>query len=423
MALIDTGKTKIQSLDHHGCGIAKSDSGEKLAIQYTLPGEVVEYEIHKTKYKKNAVLSKHIEKSPERAADKCAYYTQCGGCLLQHANEDTYNKIKTGQIEYYLRENKLECDISPIQSVGTSARRRANFEYAKKDEKSFLGFHKYRLNQIIDIKECPSVRKEISDILPDLKALCDEILENKQRANIYVTIANNGLDILIRLKKPQEFRASAKDMINRFFEKTKSARVKISNKKSILAEFKTEDPYINFDGISVKINPDSFLQSSYESDEILLNLAKKYLAPQKDDFIADLFCGRGTFSIPLSRICKIDSYESDKDSLAALDVASLNHSLNIKTLQRDLFQAPLFLHELKKYNKVIINPPRAGALNQIKELAASSVSQICYISCNPETFARDAKILVNAKYKLKSLTPVDQFVWNPHIEVVAHFEK
>lgn len=423
MALVETGVVKIESINKYGCGLGKTSNGKNICVQYTLPGEVVEYELHQSKNKINATLKKHIETSPSRESNKCKYYTQCGGCLLQHLNHHDYIKVKTEQIQFWLQQYKISYNIAPLISVGIGKRRRANFEYSKREDKSYFGFHKYQLNQIINIDECPSVRAEISTVIPNIKTLLDQILETKQKANIYVTLASNGLDILVRIKNFQTLDNSLKKLIQNFFDNNQCCRVKITNKKNIIFLIEKETPYINFEDTQVEINPDSFLQSSYESDFILLNLIKKYLQLDQKDQLVDLFSGRGTFSIPLSKICSVGAFESEKNSIDSLNKAAINNNLQIKALQRDLFEAPLYPHELNKYTKAIINPPRAGSLSQIKELAQSNISKICYVSCNPETFARDAKILVHSKYQIVEITPVDQFVWNPHIEVVALFEK
>jgi 23S rRNA (uracil1939-C5)-methyltransferase len=162
------------------------------------------------------------------------------------------------------------------------------------------------------------------------------------------------------------------------------------------------------------------MQASSFSNDILIDLVMK-AAPEKMKRAADLFCGRGTFSLPLSTLTKVDSYELDKPALSALERAKNKHSRPINTSVRNLFQEPLTNDELNKYDYVVINPPRAGALKQCQELAKTAVPIIIMVSCDPKTFARDAHALIAGGYKLNEATPVDQFLWSDHIEVVGTF--
>lgn len=423
MALVETGKVKINVLNAKGLGTAISPQKRKIALAYTLPGDVVEFEHHQYRNKKNSIVTTYHTFSEERTQAECKYFTQCGGCLLQHLPPDSYQKLKQNILIEALNKYDINSKINPLITIGKGKRRRANFEYIKFAEKSVLGFHKYHFNQIVNLDSCLSVRTEISEIIPQLKELLDQITEIKQKANVYITLASNGIDLLIRLHKDCEYTKHHHKLADKFCNKFNICRFKISYKKKVLYEQKLQVPYILYDNIAVEINSDCFLQATFESDKILKDLVINYLKPTKKDRLIDLFCGRGTFTIPLSQYSPITGLECEKSSIDALQKAAIENRLSLQAYQRDLFTAPISKSELNKYNKVVINPPRAGALTQCEELADSKIKNICYISCNPETFARDADILLKSGYNLEEITPVDQFFWNPHLEVVALFTK
>jgi 23S rRNA (uracil1939-C5)-methyltransferase len=187
--------------------------------------------------------------------------------------------------------------------------------------------------------------------------------------------------------------------------------------------YERETPYVLFDGVEVYVEPSSFLQASDRADQVLTDLALSEI-PDQVHKIADLFCGRGTFTFPLSQKAPVDGFECDDPALQALQTAAEREQRNIKTFKRNLFDHPLTTAELKAYDVVVIDPPRAGALAQIQELANSNVNHIIYISCGPESFARDAKYLTQGnRYSLEKVIPVDQFTWAPHLEVVGVFKR
>jgi 23S rRNA (uracil1939-C5)-methyltransferase len=179
-----------------------------------------------------------------------------------------------------------------------------------------------------------------------------------------------------------------------------------------------------FDEVKVDIDAHCFLQSSFESDRILQEFITKHALDFGADLKAiDLFCGRGTYTLPLSRYGKVDGFESDPKALEALSKAAKAASRDIELTKQDLFNNPVQTELLSKYNFAVINPPRAGAKEQVIELSQSSIKTIIYISCNPETFAQDAQILIKNNYQLTEVTAFDQFYWSPHLEVIGIFKK
>lgn len=422
MALVEEGKVKIESLNSKGLGVGNTPTS-KIQLPYTLPGEVAEFERHEYRRKSNSILKNIIQKSPNRIKAECEYFEQCGGCLLQHLDKNTYDNFKMNVLKEAFSLNNIETKINPLLIIPKARRRRANLEFVKKEDKSLFGFHKFHFNHIVDIDHCYSMLPEMSLLLKPVKNLLNEILEVRQKASLYITYASNGIDILIRLHNEAKFTAEQTKLCEDFAKQYGLIRFVLRYRKQNIYHHEIEIPYILFDNIPVEIDSDCFLQATPDSDKILSDLVLKYLQLNNKDIIADLFCGRGTYSLPTSKYCHVHGFESDKNAIIALEKASTQASRNIILIQRDLYSAPLYPHELKKFNKLIINPPRAGALAQITELANSEIEKICYISCNPETFAKDAKILIKQGYKLLEVTPVDQFFWNPHVEMVGIFQR
>lgn len=201
-------------------------------------------------------------------------------------------------------------------------------------------------------------------------------------------------------------------------------KVVLRYRKIVNLLYEAAEPYILFDDVAVAIEADSFIQSSFLSDQILTDLVLKYAETSKANNNAiDLFCGRGTYTLPLSRQFAVDGFELDSKAIAALEKAALQANRPIKVASRNLLTTPVSKLELEKYSLAVINPPRTGSKLQCIELAASSIGKIIYISCNPTTFAEDAKLLCQGGYQLKEITPVDQFYWSPHLEVVGLFER
>ncbi len=214
-------------------------------------------------------------------------------------------------------------------------------------------------------------------------------------------------------------------LVQEFGRKYDIARFRFRFRKTIDIICAHRLPVVEFGGFDVEVDSYCFLQATTKSDKILADYVLKFFAnfSALDLKVADLFCGRGTYTIPLSAHYIVDGFESDQKALSALGDVVQTHGLNITLSHRDLFTNPLTFNELAKYNKIVINPPRSGAELQVRELSKSTVSEICYISCNPNSFTRDAKILIDAGYKLETLVPFDQFYYASHLEVIGYFVK
>jgi 23S rRNA (uracil1939-C5)-methyltransferase len=432
MSIIEKGECRIEFLNHKGLGVGFTELGE-VALPYTLVGELVAFERHSYRGKSNCILTEIIEPSTERQVPKCQYFTACGGCLLQHLPNKDYNEFKYQVASQQIVESQnITTTINPVLTVPPSNRRRANLEVVKKNEQIFLGFHRFRSHQIININQCPALLPQLSNLIVPLKQLFHKVLEHRQKAQIFITNCDNGVDITITIQEQQRLNPTQRDILLEFAKKYNITRLIFRYRKSLDIIQQIDKPYIIFGKVPVEIDAYSFLQASKLSDQILQDLIFKYLLPSNQESnaikednkaIVDLFCGRDTYTLPLSDYFKVEGFEFDNNAIESLKKA-INHSKkSVVVNKRDLFTSPLAAPELSKYDYCIINPPRAGAGSQCMELANSNLEKIIYVSCNPESFASDAKIITGSSYKLVEVSLVDQFYWSPHLELVGFFQR
>jgi 23S rRNA (uracil1939-C5)-methyltransferase len=310
--------------------------------------------------------------------------------------------------------------LHPTITIPAGKRRRANLEAIRRGDDFYFGFHKYQAHRIQNIDHCIAMEPLLSELLKPLREVVFNVLDHREKAQIFLTEADNGIDLFLEIQDRKELEEDKRKLLEDFAKKQDVTRMTFRYRKVLDVIHEKAVPYIAFDNIKVEVDAYCFLQASKESDKILSDMVLKYAQGAKG---ADLFCGRGTYTLPLSKANSMTGYESDKNALMALGRALENSDRDIALHRRDLFTSPLQKSELEKFDFFVINPPRAGAEEQVKELAKLKSGKICYISCNPETFARDAKILIDSGFTLKEITPIDQFYWAPHMEVVGFFDK
>lgn len=435
--LTEHNKCKIEYINSKGFGVGHTQQGEVL-LPYVLPGEIVEFERHKYRGKSNCLLKNIESLSPRRSSPPCEYFTRCGGCLLQHLNQEDYIKFKNDKVRNALLAQGINCDdIADIILIEPGTRRRINIEGIKKNEQVLLGFHRLSSNTIVDIDKCIVLLPNISSLITPLKILLNSILNNKDKFHIFLTHASNGIDLSISINNVNYLDESKRNLLANFAKEHNIIRLIFCYRKTKDVIYQTQLPVVLFDDVPVSIDAQSFLQASFESDNILSNLVVNFVVFNQinhlkilenndrkinfDNKVVDLFCGRGTYTIPVGKYCSVDGFEFDKNAVIDITKAISQYNRNIQIIMRDLFENPLLSTELDKYNTLIINPPRSGAEFQCKNIKSCNIEKICYISCNPETFANDAAILISNGYKLVTIVPVDQFYWSAHLELVGLF--
>ncbi|MBI1954540.1 MAG: class I SAM-dependent RNA methyltransferase [Proteobacteria bacterium] len=413
--IIDIGRCRIHSLNDEGYGVGETEKGS-VAIPFSLPGEEVVFKRLRYRKKTKYLLQDIVQKSPERKEPFCQHFTQCGGCSLQHLSLNLYKEFKKSLIINALLQEGLDpFVVEETIFIPTGTRRRANFEALQKEDQLLLGFHRYKSHQIIPLDDCPLLIEPLRRLIIPLQQRLKVLLKPYQKAKIFVTYTSSGVDCSLEIQEVSELTDHQITLLKEFAEKEHLCRLTFRYRKKRLVLYQKEEPYIVFDDVPVNVDAYSFLQASTESDRILSSLILKELSSPKN--IADLFSGRGTFSLPLSQKGNVEAYESDPSHVKALTDAVLAGQRPVHVQLRDLYTTPLHVDELNKFDHIILNPPRAGAYQQMSHLNKSHVSKIIYVSCSAQTFARDAKEL--KRFHLYKVVPVDQFVGSVHLEVIG----
>lgn len=391
----------VDRLGFRGEGVATLE-GEPIFVPQTLPGETITAEIAGNR----ARLIDIVTPSPERVAAPCPHFGSCGGCQLQHLAPETYSTFKRTLVADALSRAGVTAEIAEPVIAHGAGRRRATLHATK----SAAGFMALRSHDIHDLDFCP--------ILVPALTKAPEIARNIAAAlgpcDVAFTASDMGLDIAIRLKG-----ARPNPKLTAFARDFDLARLSLNGEPLILHR----QPTVTMGRTEVPLPVASFLQATEQAEAVLAGLVAQAVAGAKH--IADLFCGVGPFALRLAERAPVFAADSDAPAIAALDAAR-RKAKGLKPItaeRRDLFREPLGPFELNRFDAVVLDPPRAGAEAQVRELAKSKVATIGYVSCDPQSFARDAATLIAAGYAIGPVTPVDQFAFSAHTEVFAAFTR
>lgn len=413
----------IQTLTKRGEGLA-SVEGADLVVPFTLPHEIVDIEERfKTRTSKWGKLLEIKKSSPERVKAPCPHFGTCGGCLLQHFSPSAYKTYKKSLVTTALEAHGIETSLvaDPI-IMGARQRRRIDFMARKWDGEVKMGFHEAESKKPFNIRTCSLIHLDILPLFDPLREVITPFLEKEKLIHFFVTRAQNGLDVLLAGFKDPLSPAQETALID-LAESLGIIRLAYKVKKREKILYFTETPTVRFGNHDVEVTAFGFLQATEASYQLFAQFLEKHL-PSKGDSqttLIDLFCGRGTLSLALTKLGhRVTGIECDGQALHALQKVE-EPLLTIQ--ERNLFENPLLRDELEGIDAVVMNPPRAGAETQTHEIAHSSVKKLVYISCNAESFARDCKHLIEQGFKLREIIPVDQFMWTPHIEIMAYLER
>ncbi|MGG7576583.1 class I SAM-dependent RNA methyltransferase [Rhizobium sp. Nf11,1] len=416
---MSTETVTIEKLGAQGDGIA-SDAGGPVYVPFSLPGETVAI----ARVKSHGTIMSIAAPSPDRQEPPCRHFGPegvngtCGGCTLQHLADGPYRAFKRQLVIDALKSKGLTPDVSEIVPAHPGERRRVVFAARRTEKDMLIGFNQAESHHIVAIEECPISSPGIVARLPAIKAIAASLATSAEAFRIAVLETLSGLDVAVdeikKLSDPQRRKAIETVLALRGI-----ARVTVNGE--ILVE--PSKPLLDFGGVSVSPPAGGFAQATKPAEEAMAELVLADAGKSKR--IADLFAGTGTFSLRLARIGRVHAVEAEGKALTALDQAARKTpGLKPVTIERrDLFRRPLMTQELKPYDMVVFDPPRAGAEFQCRELARSAVKKIAAVSCNPLTLARDLAILVEGGYRITGVTPIDQFLWTSHVEVVATLEK
>ncbi|MGO7671132.1 class I SAM-dependent RNA methyltransferase [Rhizobium ruizarguesonis] len=416
---MSTETVTIEKLGAQGDGIASS-AGGPVYVPFSLPGETVAI----ARVKSQGTIMSITTPSPDRQEPPCRHFGPdglngtCGGCTLQHMADAPYGAFKRQLVIDALKSKGLTPEVGEIVPARPGERRRVVFAARKTEKDMLIGFNQAESHHIVAIEECPISSAGIIARLPAIRAIAASLATSAEPFRVAVLETLSGLDISVdevkKLSDPQRRKA-----IETALSLRGVARVSLNGE--ILVE--PSKPMVEFGGVQVSPPPGGFTQATKPAEEALAELVTAHAGKAKR--IADLFAGAGTFSLRLARIGRVHAVEAEAKALAALDHAARNtQGLKPVTIEkRDLFRRPLMTQEFKPYDVVVFDPPRAGAEFQCQELARSGVKKIVAVSCNPLTLARDLAILVEGGYRITGVTPIDQFLWTSHVEVVATLEK
>ena len=398
----------VTELGHRGDGIAQTETGP-VFVAGALPGETVRADVSDGRAR-NPVIN---VPSSDRIEPVCRHFKACGGCSVQHLAEGAYLDWKRGLVAKALSDRGIEGDVGKTIAATAGGRRRAVLTATRAGRHTLLGYHEKASHRLVDINECPVLDPAIVAALPGLKSLVAAILPKKGDLRLTVLATTAGLDVAIdKADKTYERKIPA---LSQKVVELDLARLAVNGE--VILEVRP--PLLDMGGVGIVAAPGGFTQATLAAEDALSKLVVDGVGKAKR--VADLFSGVGTFALRLARSANVHAVEGDAAALTAFDKA-LRKPQGLKKVtfeRRDLSRRPLVRDELEPFDTVVFDPPRAGAQAQAEQLALSKVKTVVAVSCNPATLARDLRLLIDGGYMLQSVTPVDQFHYSPHIEVVA----
>jgi 23S rRNA (uracil1939-C5)-methyltransferase len=406
----------IDRIGHLGDGIADAPSGP-IFVRGALPGEEVEVENVPGRADQRQLLNVQ-RPSPERIAPICPHFGVCGGCAVQHWQSAPYRAWKRNLVVEALRQAGLGAPVADLIDAHGDGRRRAVF-HARRGNHDVLevGFSAARAHRIIGIDRCPVLAQSLDGALPAAWAIAEALGPAKRPLDIQTTATDAGLDVDVRGSGP----LTASLIASLAHAAAMQNLARLTRHGELIAQRRT--PTLRMGAATVPLPPAAFLQATAEGEAALSRLVLAACAGAGN--VADLFSGVGPFALRLAEKARVFAADDDGLAIAALKRAAGTTSglKPVETEVRDLFRNPLVATELRRFDAVVFDPPRQGAQAQARELAASKVPLIVAVSCNPGTFARDAAALVHGGYGLVDVTPVDQFRYSAHVEIVGRLER
>jgi 23S rRNA (uracil1939-C5)-methyltransferase len=399
----------IERLGHLGDGLAAGP----IFVDRALPGEVVSGELLGDRLHDTRIVTP----SEHRIAPQCSAFKRCGGCALHHAHPDFVAQWKQEVVVRALAAQGITAKIQAIHTSPENSRRRAKLTGRRTKKHATVGFFGKASETIQPIEPCRVLVPEILDIIPALEQFTAQFGSRKGQLGFWVLASECGIDVSV--KGLGHLADADFGPFAHWAGSNGLARLSVGHE--IICQHQA--PKMTFGKVKITPPPRAFTQATEAGERALQAAVKRALAGA--DRIIDLFSGAGTLGLPLADVATLQCFENDAALLEAL-AHGVRHTQGIKTVTtstRDLFRNPIDHTDLKPFNAAIIDPPRAGAEQQVGQLARSDLRDIAMVSCNPVSFARDAALLCNGDYSIKWIEVVDQFRWSPHIEIVAHFSK
>lgn len=413
---IMTQKLTILDIGTGGDGIARLPDGKTVFVPFTAAGDVVEADIEKDGDVLRGRIVSMLEQGVGHVAAPCRHFGICGGCALQHIDDQTYQNFKKREVTAALEKSgvKIPRDFKTI-FIPRATRRRANFAARVVKGKALIGFHERKSANIRDVPDCLLIHDDVRRVMEKFRVFVPQLVGDGQKLDILIQCVDGNAEIALtgKLAPGWEAQQALADALRACDLARISIRARDYEAYEMLLEAKAF--YKRCESLLVKLAPGAFLQPSAEGERALVECVRDGAADAS--CVADLFCGNGTFTGPLAEGRKVIAVDNAADAIGSLKKAGVD------ARERNLFKEPMNEKELGGVDCVVLDPPRAGAVGQAAELAESNIPKIVYVSCNPQSFARDAARLIEGGYLLDKLTLVDQFIWSVHTELVGVFRK
>lgn len=418
----------IDRVGSEGDGVARLEDGTPLYLPLTLPGETVTARPLQTRGDGwHAVADIIADPSDARVEPPCRHFGRCGGCVLQHWRDREYRTWKTGMLSYALKQAGFTPpDPLPFIQGLPGERRRIDFAVRRTAGRIILGLHEQRSAEVVDITDCLVLHPGLMALMAPLRVLLQGLRAIQREGSVVVNLLDSGPDMLLRTDAALtlEDRIALTDFASKH-GLPRVSQVGVNDTPETIGLLRP--PITSMSGVSVRPPPGVFLQATAEGERaiieaVLAGMPKKITSKTR---VAELYAGCGTLTFALAGVVRVAAYEGDTATVTALKQAVNQGGVagRIETFQRDLARQPLSAKELGAFAAVVLDPPHGGASAQIGQIAAAKVATVVYVSCNPATLSRDARVLAGAGYTLVSVTAIDQFLWTARLESVSVFRR
>ncbi len=359
-----------------------------------------------------------VTPGPHHVTPPCRHFPACGGCQLQHIDDVAYAEFVVDRVASALAAQRFaDAEIRAPHLSPPHTRRRATLTAERRGRQLLLGFNGAQSNRIVDLAVCPVLHPALEALVKPLRGLLPTLLADRKAAGVQMTMTDQGVDLLISNVEAEGLDAVM--ALADFAQQHRLARLSIDEGFGPTVRWEPEPVTITLGGLAVPMPEGAFLQATADGEAKLVAAVREAVGEVQNS--ADFFAGLGTFALTLPGL--VLAAEAARDAIFSLQSAANRAGRTVACEHRDLFRRPLTAKELAKFDAVVLDPPRAGARDQVAEIAASVVPRIAYVSCNPATFARDASILANGGYRLDWVQPVGQFRWSTHVELAAAFSR
>lgn len=414
----------VAKVGARGDGIAMHE-GRPVYLPFTAPGDRVRARLGAPRDAGRAGTVLEVLEPGARRAPVCPHFGICGGCALQHLAEDAYCAFKVDLVRSALGHRGLDiAAVEALRILPPATRRRARLALRRqKGGEPRIGFHARESHEIADMRTCAVLHPRLVALVAPLRELAGVLLHARESGAATMTLLDSGVDLLLDLPRVPDLALLERLAAIAHAQGLARLSWRVGEKEAPTPAAERRPARVVLAGVPVEVPAESFLQASVEAEGVLTELVLAGVGDAKR--VADLYAGLGTFTFALATRAAVLAVDGSRAPIAALAAAAaraqLAHAVSTET--RDLDARPLLADELRRFDAVVFDPPRAGAAVQAAALAASTVPRVVAVSCNPATFARDARLLVDGGYRLARVVPVDQFLWTPHVELVASFER